>query len=423
MAKDIVDHFLGRGFPARRMVVSIDKVTAVRTYEKVRRFWDERLEQDLAKLASGTLDAEQRDLLEQEVSFMRGTDMAVVISQSQNEIAEMAKFGIDIKPHRKRIVEEDLEGKFKDAEDQFRLAFVCSMWTTGFDVPSLSTIYLDKPLRNHTLMQTITRANRVFPEKNNGLIVAYVDVFQNLKKALAIYAVPNRPGDLPVEEKGALVEALQEAVADLRPYCTGRGVDLVALTKLKGFDLVAAGQKAVEALMIDDDQKVAFLTRAALVNRLYKAILPDVRANEFTRIRAVSKFLADGISAYTDRPDISAVTGRIQQLLDESVAAQEYLIPAADAEALFDLSTVDWGGIEAAFNAGRKRTAAERLRSLLSAKIALLVRLNPVRSGPGRAVPEARGRLQQRKQEHRGVLQGTREVQQSTYRGRGTKSV
>jgi type I restriction enzyme R subunit len=379
VAKDIVEHFLGRGFPGKGMVVSIDKVTAVRTYEKVQRFWAERLQRDLTKLASGNLDADQRDLLEQEISFMRGTDMVVVISQSQNEIGEMAKFDIDIKPHRKRIVEEDLEGKFKDAGDPFRLAFVCSMWTTGFDVPSLSTIYLDKPLRNHTLMQTITRANRVFPEKNNGLIVAYVDVFQNLKKALAIYAVSDRPGVLPVEEKDALVDTLQEAVADLLSFCADRGVDLVALAKLRGFDLVNAGQKAVEALMADDEQKVAFLTRAALVNRLYKAILPDVRANEFTRMRAVSKFLADGISAYTDRPDISVVTGRIQQLLDESVAAQEYLIPAADAEALFDLSTVDWGGIEAVFNSGRKRTAAERLRSLLSAKIALLVRLNPVR--------------------------------------------
>src|SRR5437879_7805896 len=91
------------------------------------------------------------------------------------------------------MVEERLEEKFKDAEDPFRIAFVCSMWTTGFDVPSLSTVYLDKPLRNHTLMQTITRANRVFPEKNNGLIVAYVDVFRNLQKALAIYAVETKP--------------------------------------------------------------------------------------------------------------------------------------------------------------------------------------------------------------------------------------
>ena len=143
---------------------------------------------------------------------MRGTDMAVVISQSQNEIGEMAERGLDIKPHRKRMVEEDLEDKFKDAQDPLRIAFVCSMWTTGFDVPSCSTIYLDKPMRNHSLMQTITRANRVFPGKNNGLIVAYVDVFGNLQKALAIYASRRSPrtGQLPVEEKDALVDALRE---------------------------------------------------------------------------------------------------------------------------------------------------------------------------------------------------------------------
>src|SRR5205823_6618927 len=151
-----------------------------------------------------------RDLLEQEIAFMRGTDMAVVISQSQNEVSEMAERGIDIRPIRRRMVEEDLEGRFKDAQDPLRLAFVCSMWTTGFDVPSCSTIYLDKPMRNQALMQTITRANRVFPGKNNGLIVAYVDVLSNLHRALAIYASAGAlgRGDLPVEEKTALVEEL-----------------------------------------------------------------------------------------------------------------------------------------------------------------------------------------------------------------------
>src|SRR5207253_11378092 len=118
----------------------------------------------------------------------------VVISQAQNERREMADRGLDIRPHRKRMIEEDLESRFKGAQDPFRIAFVCSMWTTGFDVPSCSTIYLDKPMRNQTLMQTITRANRVFPDKNNGLIVAYVDVFRNLQNALAIYAVGAKPG-------------------------------------------------------------------------------------------------------------------------------------------------------------------------------------------------------------------------------------
>ena len=379
VAKDLVDHFLGRGFPGKALVVSIDKVTAVRTFDKVQRFWAERLARNEQNLAVGDLSPAQADLLAREISFMRNTDMAIVISQSQNEIAEMAARGLDIKPHRKRMVEEQLEEKFKNAEDPFRIAFVCSMWTTGFDVPSLSTVYLDKPLRNHTLMQTITRANRVFPEKNNGLIVAYVDVFRNLQKALAIYAVGSKAGEVPVEEKGALIEAVREAVDDLRAFCLERDVDLDALGRLKGFELVGAGKRTIEMLMVDDDEKIAFLSRASLVDRIYKAILPDKRANEFSRVRAVSKFLADGIAAYTERTDVSGVLGRVEQLLDESVAAHEYLIPESEAEALFDLGAVDWKGLEDAFKQGRPRTAAQRLRSLLSARIAALVRLNPVR--------------------------------------------
>lgn len=112
---------------------------------------------------------------------------------------------------------------------------------------------------------------------------------------------------------------------------------------------------------------------------LYKAILPDTRANEFSRLRAVAKFLADAIAEYAERPDIAGVMGRIEQLLDDSVAANEYLIPAGDVNALFDLATVDWGGLEEAFKNGRPRTAAQRLKSLLSARIAALVRLNPMR--------------------------------------------
>ena len=119
---------------------------------------------------------------------MRSVDMAVVVSQSQNEIDDLKQKGLDILPHRERMQSEDLESKFKDADDPLRLVFVCAMWITGFDVPTCSTMYLDKPMRNHTLMQTIARANRRAPGKSAGVIVDYVGVFQNLQKALAIYA-------------------------------------------------------------------------------------------------------------------------------------------------------------------------------------------------------------------------------------------
>ena len=379
VAKDIVEHFMGRGFPGKAMVVSIDKVTAVRTFNKVQKYWNQRLEAGEAKLKDPSLDTNSRDLLAQEVAFMRATDMAVVISQSQGEVAEMAARGLDITPHRKRMVEENLDARFKDPQDPFRLAFVCNMWTTGFDVPSLSTVYLDKPLQNHTLMQTIARANRVFQEKNSGLIVAYVEVFKNLKKALAIYAVGGTNGELPVEEKGALVDELRKAVDDLRSFCSARDVDLDSLAKLKGFELVAAGKQTVEMLMADDDERIAFLSRTSLVNRLFKAILPDTRANEFARIRAVTQFLADGIGEYTTPVDVTHVMAKVEQLLDESVAANEYLIPKTEADDLFDLAAVNWQELEAAFKGGRPRTAAQRLRSMLSAQITALCRLNPMR--------------------------------------------
>jgi len=199
IAEDIVLHFMGRGFLGKAMVVSVDKATTLRMFNKVQRFWKMHLailEADLE-----TCDDMDRPELEAKAKFMRETDMAVVLSQGQNEIDDLRKKGLDITPHRKRMVKEDLDTKFKDPNDLFRIVFVCAMWMTGFDVPSCSTIYLDKPMRNHTLMQTIARANRVFGEKFNGLIVDYVGIFRDLQKALAIYGSASgggiKPGELP----------------------------------------------------------------------------------------------------------------------------------------------------------------------------------------------------------------------------------
>ena len=381
IAKDIVDHFLGRGFPGKAMVVSIDKATAVRTFTKVQAAWVVRLERQEKRLKDASLDGDERDLLQQEIAFIRSTDMAVVISQSQNEIAEMNERGIDIRPIRKRMVQEDLEGKFKDAQDALRIAFVCSMWTTGFDVPSCSTIYLDKPMRNQGLMQTITRANRVFPGKNNGLIVAYVDVLSNLHKALAIYASTGALGqvEFPVEEKAALIDALRDSVDEIRAFCSARDVDLDAITKLRQFEWVEALKDITDRLMLSDEETSSFLERAGRVERLFKAILPDERANEFAGIRKVIRVVMDRIGATEDRPDVSGVMGQIGQLLDESVAANAYLIGNEEREALMDLSKVDWDALKTMFASGRQRTAAQKLRSMLSARITNLARLNPTR--------------------------------------------
>jgi type I restriction enzyme R subunit len=381
VGKDIVNHFLGRGFPGKAMVVSIDKATAARTYLKVQAAWGARLQRNEERLASGKPTVDERDVLEQEIAFMRSTDMAVVFSQSQNEVADMAERGIDIKPIRKRIVEEDLEGRFKDAQDPLRIAFVCSMWTTGFDVPSCSTIYLDKPMRNQALMQTITRANRVFPGKNNGLIVGYVDILSNLHKALALYASTGALGQtiLPVEEKDALVDTLRDAVDEIRRFCEARDVDLDHITTLRQFEWVEALKDVSDQLMLSDEETSSFLERATRVERLFKAILPDDRANEFAPIRKVIRVVMDRIGETSDRPEVSGVMAQIEQLLDDSVAANAYFIGSEERKALMDLSEVDWDNVKAMFASGRQRTAAQKLRSMLTARITNLTRLNPTR--------------------------------------------
>ncbi len=245
IAADIVRHFLGRGFRGKAMVVCIDKMTAVRMYDKVRAQWtvyEQELKQRLAKAPE-----EQAAILDT-LNWMRSTDMAVVVSQAQNEVTDFEKKGLAITPHRLRMVKEDLETKFKDPDDPFRLVFVCAMWMTGFDVPSCSTIYLDKPLRNHTLMQTIARANRVFQEKVNGLIVDYVGVFRDLQKALAIYAGSGGGpggGQTPVKEKRELIGMLKKAIAEATDFCQERGVSINGLLKTEGLYRVKALQNAV----------------------------------------------------------------------------------------------------------------------------------------------------------------------------------
>ena len=191
IAADLVRHFSARGYLGKAMFVAIDKATAVRMYDKVRKAWAAELaarEEQLAKAAP----KRRAPGLAERLDWMRSVDMAVVVSQSQNEIDDLKQKGLDILPHRERMLKEDLESKFKDPDDPLRLVFVCAMWITGFDVPTCSTIYLDKPMKNHTLMQTIARANRRAPGKSAGVIVDYVGVFQNLQKALAIYAAKGK---------------------------------------------------------------------------------------------------------------------------------------------------------------------------------------------------------------------------------------
>ncbi|MCJ7678111.1 MAG: type I restriction endonuclease subunit R, partial [Anaerolineales bacterium] len=396
VAEDIVRHFLGRGFMGKAMVVSIDKATALRMHDKVKARWaaeTERVEQELGRLAyqargaeatSGLVRREARVAeLKARLDILTTTDMALIVSPGQNEIEQMRKLGLNIEPHRRRMNESlpGLDEKFKDPDDPLRLVFVCAMWMTGFDAPSCSTMYLDKPLRNHTLMQTIARANRVFPGKHSGVIVDYANVFASLEKALAIYAA-GKAGANPVKDKANLVAALREAVAAATAFCASHGADLVALEALAlgSLDRLASVEDAINALIAPEALRREFFGHEQLVGTLYRAVKPDPAALEFAVRAAGIAALAAAIRAKLspNPPDITAIMAQITGLLDESIdglAIREVGPPP------IDLSKINFEALAQRFKESKhKNTDLEALKAAIRAKLETLIRLNRTRT-------------------------------------------
>lgn len=382
IAEDIVSHFMNRGYMGKAMVISIDKATAIKMYDKVQEYW-QRYFDKLKEKFNNVSSAKEQEELKEKISYMEETDMAVVVSEGQNEIEEMKKKGVDIVSHRQRMKEEDLETKFKDPDDPFRLVFVCAMWITGFDVHPLSTIYLDKPMRNHTLMQAIARANRVFGEKENGLIVDYIGIFRDLQKALAIYGSASgggiKEGDSPVESKENLVKALQEAIKEAKDFCEEHEVDIESIKTKEGMERLSAINDAVENIIINDDNKSYFVSLANRVEKLHKAIRPDPKAEDFKNERDLFVMLRDKINSLTSEADITEVMYKVDKVLDESVAAEGYVIRETGPEDLIDLNQIDFDKLKEHFEKGRKRTEAEKLRTRVNKKLNKMVKFNKTR--------------------------------------------
>ncbi|HET6444007.1 MAG TPA: type I restriction endonuclease subunit R [candidate division Zixibacteria bacterium] len=384
IAEDIVQHSLSRGYRGKAMIVCIDKLTAVRMYNKVRDHWNRQLAIDAADLESAAVLESAADEfrlaeLREQVDYLKGTDMAVIISEGQNEIAEFKAKGFDILPHRKRMKSENLDEKFKDPQNPLRLVFVCAMWMTGFDVPSCSTIYLDKPMRNHTLMQTIARANRVFGQKNNGLIVDYIGVFRNLQKALAIYGSSPQgdidEGERPIKSKDALFDDLKEAIEEASDFCASLAINVQHIAHTDGFERINLMDDALNGILVNDDCKRLYLNLAGRVDRLFKAILPDERANAYIAIQAVFKTLIDKIRASEPEADITQVMDQVEDLLDRSIGS--YVI--REKSPPFDLSVIDFEALKKVFRTGRKNIEANKLRGAINSQIVKMVRLNESR--------------------------------------------
>ena len=341
IASDIVYHFPRRGYLGKGMVVTIDKFTAVKMYDKVKRLWEEE-KRNIQRQINEATDKKDKVDLKQILEWMRKTEMAVIISEEAGEDEKFERQGLDIKTHRKRILTpdengHDVEYKFKNPKDPLQLVFVCSMWLTGFDAPTVSTLYLDKPMKDHTLMQTIARANRVTDflihtkPKKNGLIVDYYNVFRNLKKAFASYgggsigAGEGKGEDAPVQEKDQLYVLLKDAINECNEWSSSIGIELnriaesnLIFSKLSLFDEYA------DTVVANDEHRKQFVVYDNTIDALYDACKPEIlgRRKEFP-LAAIIHYLREVIDGRADRGNLDSAKRRISQLLDESIVAQE----------------------------------------------------------------------------------------------------
>jgi len=269
IAKDFVRHYSDLWTSGKAMFVCLNKVTCVRMYDYVQEYWDKEIELLTKRLKDATQQEAQE--LERKIKWMQETEMAVVISQEQNEIQTFDKWKLDIKTHRTKMEKRELDKEFKDSENPLRVVFVCAMWLTGFDVKCLSCLYLDKPLKAHTLMQTIARANRVNAGKSNGLIIDYIGIVKALRKALADYtANKGKGGDDPTIDKDKLIERILETIEKVKQYFKNRDFTIQNIIDASGFKKMQYLRDAADIVCGSIEDRKTFTTYASEIGRLIK---------------------------------------------------------------------------------------------------------------------------------------------------------
>ena len=332
VAHDIAWHFPQRGILGKAMVVSVTKYTAVKMYNKVQKYWKEEI-QNLYDQRNKIDPSKKEDLkkINEMIDYMEKTQMAVVISEEENEEAKFKAKGLNIKPHRdlmNAIDKEgnDIEDRFKNANDPLRLVFVCAMWLTGFDVPSLSTLYLDKPMKSHTLMQAIARANRVYPNKTAGIIVDYVNVFKYMNDALAEYATGDDGSEFPAKDIDALILSLDASINEADSFMTSIGVDLdKILAEKETFSKSELILSAYDKIVDTDDKKNKFRVLTNTMLNLYEASKPEIfeRTPKWKNKKfAPLKYLHDLYTNDIDQEKLERAKEKLSNILDKSIASQ-----------------------------------------------------------------------------------------------------
>lgn len=395
IAEDFVDHYSIGGQNGKAMMVCIDKLTCVKMQETILSKWKEKIteqEKELDKLS----DEQAIVDMERKLAWMGETIMAVVVSEEQGEVDKFRKWGLDITPHRKLIKEGfetadgkrlDMESAFKKEEHPFRVAIVCAMWLTGFDVPTMSTLYLDKPLKAHTLMQAIARANRVSEGKNNGLIVDYCGILKNLRKALATFAGHTGvgsgdgqpPPELdPVKPEEELLADLEETIESIRAFLSAQNFRLEDVLEKTGFERNKAIIDAKEVVNQNDETRKRFEIICREVFKKFKACLTIKAINNYRAAYDAINIIYKSLKEDVERADISEIMRELHAVIEESI---EPASRVKEPTKLYDISKIDFDRLRKEFERSpAKNTTVQSLKDIVEKKLKKMLIQNPTRT-------------------------------------------
>lgn len=380
IARDFVNHYSDLWTSGKAMFVCLNKVTCVRMYNYVQEYWKEEIKKLKAKIKTATQQEAQE--LRRKLKWMQETEMAVVISQEQNEIQTFKEWHLDIKPHREKMEKRELDKEFKDSKNPLRIVFVCAMWLTGFDVKCLSCLYLDKPLKAHTLMQAIARANRVNEGKSNGLIIDYIGIVKALRKALADYTanVSGISGTDPTIDKKELISRITDTIGKAKIFLAEHDFDLESLIVAVGFAKLSYLQEAANAVCGTIENKKTYSTYASELNRLMKYIdRDDITEHTRKQYEAIAAIYAE-LQKKRKHVNTTNLMIEINSIISSYIEIQHMPITSNQETRRFDISAIDFGLLRTEFaKVKRKNLVMRDLEEIIQQKLDRMLFTNPER--------------------------------------------
>ncbi len=354
VAADIVDHFEKRyeAFKGKAMIVCMSRRIAVELYEEIMKIYPDLHSTDLKK-----------------------GEIKVVMTSSSSD-PENWQIHNTTKQDRKVLAE-----RFKDENDPLRIVIVRDMWLTGFDVPCLHTMYVDKPMRGHNLMQAIARVNRVFKDKPGGLIVDYIGIASDLKNALATYTSSGGKGAPTLDQSEAIATMLENLEIVEQMF---DGFDYKRYFSADTRDKLTVILEAQEHILSLNDGKNRYVRQVTLLSQAFALSVPNLKAMEikdevgfFQAVKArLIKFEPTG----SEKSDAEIETA-IRQIVDNAVVS-EGIIDVFDAAGIKrpDISILSDEFLEEVRHMEHKNLALELLKKLLNDEIKIRTRKNFIQS-------------------------------------------